>query len=254
MVPQRIFLAGATGAVGRRLLPLLISAGHHVVGSTRSNDKAKDIEALGAEASIVDAFDADALAHAVARARPGVVIHQLTDLSGGFAADQIATTLEHNAQMRRQGTVNLVKAAIAAGAIRVIAQSIAWAYATGKPPFDEDAPLDMAATGARRVTVTAVSELESVILGSPATFEGIVLRYGQLYGPGTGNIVGGGTSPVHVDAAAYAAVLAINRGAAGVYNIADGDSEVSNRKAVRELGWRPSFRLSPMVDGLGEAS
>jgi nucleoside-diphosphate-sugar epimerase len=236
----RIFLAGAGGAIGRRLTPMLVAAGHSVAGTTRSAAKADAIRTLGAEAVVVDVFDAAALARAVAAAAPDIVIHQLTDLPHGLDPAKMDEATQRNARIRREGTRNLVDAAVAAGARRFIAQSIAWAYAPGAEPYDEDAPLDLAAGGRRAISVGGVVALEQAVLGAP--LEGIVLRYGQLYGPGTGADVRDGASPVHVDDAARAAVLALDHGGPGVYNIAERGGAVDVGKADRELGWRAEPR------------
>jgi nucleoside-diphosphate-sugar epimerase len=236
----RIFLAGAGGAIGRRLTPMLVAAGHSVAGTTRSAAKADAISTLGAEAVVVDVFDAAALARAVTAVAPDIVIHQLTDLPRGLDPAKMDEAAQRNARIRREGTRNLVDAAVAAGARRFIAQSIAWAYAPGAEPYDEDAPLDLAAEGRRAVSVGGVVALEQAVVGAP--LEGIVLRYGQLYGPGTGADVRDGASPVHVDDAARAAVLALDRGRPGVYNIAERGGAVDVGKADRELGWRAEPR------------
>jgi nucleoside-diphosphate-sugar epimerase len=236
----RIFLAGAGGAIGRRLTPMLVAAGHSVAGTTRSAAKADAISTLGAEAVVVDVFDAAALARAVTAVAPDIVIHQLTDLPRGLDPAKMDEATQRNARIRREGTRNLVDAAVAAGARRFIAQSIAWAYAPGAEPYDEDAPLDLAAEGRRAVSVGGVVALEQAVVGAP--LEGIVLRYGQLYGPGTGADVRDGASPVHVDDAARAAVLALDRGRPGVYNIAERGGAVDVGKADRELGWRAEPR------------
>ncbi|USI71588.1 NAD-dependent epimerase/dehydratase family protein [Sphingomonas morindae] len=239
---QKIFLAGAAGAIGRRLVPLLVRDGHRVFGTTRSTARVADIEALGATPLIVDVFDADALVRAVREAEPDIVIHQLTDLSSGLEQDPEAAR-RANARLRREGTANLVGAAIAAGAGRFVAQSIAWAYAPGPTPYTEDAPLDVGAEGARHTTIVeGVVPLERAVLDASG-LDGIVLRYGQLYGPGTWTQTPDGASPLHVDAAASAAALAIDHGAPGVYNIADEGGVVSVGKAMTELGWSPAFRL-----------
>jgi hypothetical protein len=137
----RIFLAGAGGAIGRRLTPLLISAGHAVTGTTRSAEKADDLKAAGIEPVVVDVFDQDALRDAVVRARPDVVIHQLTDLPQVIDPAQLAGWLARNARLRIEGTANLIAAALAAGARRLIAQSIAFSYADGPEPHGESDPL-----------------------------------------------------------------------------------------------------------------
>lgn len=176
-------------------------------------------------------------------ARPSTVIHQLTDLPPGLDPARMDEAIARNARLRREGTRHLVLAAIAAGARRLIAQSIAWAYAPGPEPHGEDDPLDAGATGARAVSVGGVIALEEAVLNA-APLEGIVLRYGQLYGPGTGVDRPTGSAPLHVDAAAYAALLAIDRGAPGAYNIAEPNAYVATDKARSGLGWEPGLRLA----------
>ena len=180
---MRIFLAGASGAIGRRLVPLLVRAGHHVTGMTRSATNAKEIERAGAASAVVDVFDASAVTAAVAAARPDVVIHQLTDLPREFDEAKIQASYTANARIRTEGTRNLVAAAQAAGARRVIVQSIAFAYAPGGEPHPETDPLNLA-DPARAVTVKGAADMEQQVLGA-AGIEPIVLRYGLLYGPGT---------------------------------------------------------------------
>ncbi len=184
---------------------------------------------------MVDVFDAGALTKEAETAAPEIVIHQLTDLAQG-------TDPARNARVRDIGTRNLVAAAQAAGARRIIAQSILWVYAAGGEPHDEEAPLDLDATGPRAFTVGGVVALERQVLeATPMT--SVVLRYGQLYGPNTGRAVANDVpSPVHVDAAAAAAWLAIDKGG-GIYNIAETNALVRTEKAKRELGWDAAFRL-----------
>jgi nucleoside-diphosphate-sugar epimerase len=239
----RIFLAGATGAIGKRLMPLLLEAGHHVTGTTRSAAKAEALRAMGADAIVVDAFHADALSLAVVSARPDIVIHQLTDLPRGLDPGRMAQALAGNARIRDEGTRNIVRAAIAAGARRLVAQSIAWVYAPGPEPHGEDDPLDVGAEGSRGVTVRGVAALEDQTLNAPA-LEGVVLRYGRFYGPGTGTNQAPEVAPLHVDAAAYAALLALDRGPAGRFNIAEPNGYVATDKAIAELGWTADFRHS----------
>jgi nucleoside-diphosphate-sugar epimerase len=239
---HRIFLAGATGAIGQRLVPLLRTAGHHVAGATRFGAKAATLRALGAEPVVVDVFDADALKQAVLAAKPDIVIHQLTDLPPGLDPAKMADALVRNARIRDEGTRNLLQAALAAGARRMIAQSIAWIYAPGTTPHLESDPLNVEADGSYNVSIAGVVALETQTLQSPP-LDGIVLRYGQLYGPGTGRDAPQGTAPVHVDAAAQAALLAIDRGAPGIYNIAEPNDLVATDKARRDLGFDASFRL-----------
>jgi nucleoside-diphosphate-sugar epimerase len=234
---MKLFLAGAGGVIGRRLTPLLIKAGHRVTGTTRATDKADMLRALGAEPAVVDVFDAHALARAVSKAAPEAVIHQLTDLA--FAPDdpRYQEGLARNARLRVEGTRNLVAAALAAKVARMVAQSIAFIYAPGPGARVEADPLnsDSASAG----TVDAVKALESAVLSMP---DGLVLRYGYLYGPGTWSLDTPRAPALHVDAAAQAALLALTRGAPGIYNVAEDAPTLSSEKAKRELGFDASFR------------
>lgn len=241
---MRVFLAGATGAIGSVLARLLIRAGHTVFGSTRHATRTLALRGMGVEPVVVDAFDAQGLSAALATARPDAVIHQLTDLAGVADPAGRAEALTRNARIRSEGTCNLVAAALHAGVHHLIAQSIAWAYAPGPQPYSEDDPLDKQADGERGITLRGVMELERLTLYSPA-LQGVVLRYGQLYGPGSGRNEPTGSAPVHVDAAALAAMLAIDTGGPEVFNIAEDTGFVSIAKARRVLGWDPSFRLGP---------
>jgi nucleoside-diphosphate-sugar epimerase len=239
---MRIFLAGAAGAIGRRLTPLLVLMGHEVTGTTRSPDKAGSLEAMCARPVVVDAFDADALTAAVMAARPDVVIHQLTDLPSAPGTPGYADGQQRNNRLRRDGTRHLMLAAEAAGARRVIAQSIAFAYAPGEGPRHESDPLDLGAEGVRALTVAGVAALEKAVLGTPP-IAGIVLRYGYFYGPGTWNESAPRPPSIHIDAAAHATLLALDRGTSGIYNIAEDDGAVSIAKARAELGFDPTMRL-----------
>lgn len=236
---MRIFLAGAGGVIGRRLTPLLLAAGHTVVGTTRSADKSTALRTLGAEPVVVDVFDAEALRLAVLTAQPDAVIHQLTDLAFAPGAPQYQEGLVRNARLRIEGTHNLVAASLAAGVRRVIAQSIAFIYAPGPGARGEDDPL-MPAEGVMARTVTGVEALERTVLAMP---EGIVLRYGFFYGPGTWSLDRPKPPAIHIDAAAQACVLALTGGAPGVYNIAEDDPGLSSEKAKRDLGFDAGFRL-----------
>src|SRR5262245_25046185 len=182
---MKIFLAGATGAIGRRLVPLLLNARHYVIGTTRSTTKVDGLRAAGAEPVVVDVFDAQALSEAVLEAHPDIIVNQLTDLPPGLDPSQMTEGTQRNARMRSQGTQNLISAALCAGVRRVIAQSIAWMYAPGKEPHSEDDLLDIEARGTRAITVAGVATLERLTISSPP-IDGVVLRYGHLYGPGTG--------------------------------------------------------------------
>lgn len=241
---DRIFLAGAAGAIGFRLSRLLVARNFQVTGTTRSKGKADRLRAIGVEPVLVDVFDAAALAESVAAAQPDVVIHQLTDLSGGFDEPHVKETVTRNAHIRREGTANLIRAALGAGARRIVAQSIAWMYRPRTPPYRESDPLLCEAEGNTAISLGGVKALETQVMNTQG-IEGLVLRYGMLYGPATGSGQPHGPSTVHVDAAAYAAMLAAEQGAPGLYNIAEPGGEVDSGKAMRELGWVAEFRLPP---------
>ena len=236
---MKIFLAGAGGANGRRLTPLLRAAGHRVTGTTRSADKADTLAKLGAEPVVVDVFDAAALARAVKAAAPQAIIHQLTDLAFAPGSPQYQEGLARNARLRIEGTRNLVAAARAANVDRMVAQSIAFIYAPGKGARVESDPLT--ADPAMAGTVAAVTSLEQAVL---SLREGIVLRYGYLYGPGTWFDAPAKPPSLHVDAAAQAALLALTKGKPGIYNIAEDDPGLSCEKAKRELGFDAGFRIT----------
>jgi len=225
--------------IGRLLVPLLCKAGHSVVGTTRASAKAAAVRALGAEPVVVDVFDTSALSRTVAAMAPDVVIHQLTDLPSAPGTPGYEAGLERNVRLRIDGTRNLVAAAKEAGVKRLIAQSIAFVYAPGQGARVESDPLDLAATGMRKRSVEGVAALEQATLTMP---EGIVLRYGYLYGPGTWFEKEARAKPaLFVDAAAQAALLALTKGKPGVYNVAEDDGVVSSEKARRELGFDPGF-------------
>lgn len=239
---MKVFFAGASGAIGKRLLPLLLERGYEVLAMSRSPGRAAEIEAAGARALVLDVYDAEGLHAAMQTFRPRWVIHQLTDLPAGLDPAQMPTAISRNARVRREGTANLVAAACAAGVERLVAQSIAWAYAPGGAPLHEEQPLDLHADGPRAISVGGVAALESAVLGA-GELEGIVLRYGRLYGPGTGTETPDPRLSLHVDDAARAALLALEWGTHGAYNVAEQEVEVSSAKARHRLGWQPGFRL-----------
>lgn len=239
---KRIFLAGASGAIGRRLAPLLVANGWQVFGSTRSSDKLPALRALGVEPVLVDVFDAPALARQLAGIRPEVVIHQLTDLPYALEAEAMTAALVRNARLRDEGTRNLVAAAVAAGAKRLIAQSISFIYAEGPSPKREADPLLPTTHPVYGETVAGVLSLERQVLEAP--LEGIVLRYGLFYGPGSGFDAPIAPGSVHVDAAARAAERAVTLGTRGLYNVAESDGAVSSEAAIAAFGWNADMRVS----------
>ncbi len=241
---MKIFLAGATGVIGRRLIPLLTGAGHFVSGTTRDADKVSALKRTGAQAIVLDVFNQRALHDAVMRVKPDVIIHQLTNLPKVFDPAQLAEMLPENSRLRVEGTRNLASAARVAGARTFIAQSLAFAYAEGPRPHAETDPIASGeGNSPSSITARGVRALEEFVLDSPGDFDGIVLRYGRLYGPGTWNAAPTGRAPLHVDAAAHAALLAVSKGKPGAYNIAEDDGAVNIEKARKELGFNPAFRI-----------
>ena len=249
---MRVFLAGATGVIGRRLVPQLVAAGHSVTGMTRSEEKAAALRELGAEPAVCDAFDAEGLERAVSSAEPEVVIHQLTDLPSAINPRKMDEQLAVNDRLRIEGTANLARAARAAGARRLITQSIAFAYAPGDGLRTEDDPLFLDAPRPFTRSVEAVAALERQTLDAGGV-EGVVLRYGYFYGPGSSYAGGGSTAAavrrrafpvvgsgaavysfIHVDDAASATVAALDRGDTAIYNVVDDDPA-----PVRE--WLPEY-------------
>ena len=260
---MRVFLAGASGAIGRPLLRRLLAAGHEVTGMTRSRESADRIRATGGAAVVCDVFDREALAAAVSAAEPAVVVHQLTSLPSRY--DPRSPVSGETNRIRTEGTRNLVEAAQAAGAGRLVAQSIALMYAPGGGPVkDEDAPLMEPRGASPADAVQAVIGHEARVLDADGV-EGVVLRYGWFYGPGTwfgaggsvesdvrrrrwpliGDGSGGVFSFIHVDDAADVAVAAVERGK-GVFNAAD-DEPAESRDWLpvyaKSIGARPPRRV-----------
>lgn len=238
---RSVFLAGATGAIGSILGSMLVAAGYTVSGTTRSQVRALELKSKGITPIVVNVFDRQALIEAVVRCSPSVVIHQLTDLPANLDPALMNDAVVKNAKIRREGTRNLVDAALAASCPRIIAQSIAWAYAPSELPRKEEAELDRCATGIRKISVDGVIALETCLLRTPGLAI-TLLRYGQLYGPGTAHQKANGSVPIHIDAAAHAAMLTLEQNASGIFNITEDNAGVSNQKARAILGWSPDFR------------
>ena len=201
------------------------------------------MRAIGVTPVVVDVFDADAVAQAVAAARPDIVIHQLTDLSSAPGTPGYPAAQEANRRLRIEGTANLMRAARLAGVGRAIAQSIAFVYAPGEGTRSEDDPLDVGRRGGASGDRAGHRGARTRGPGNTRASTGVVLRYGYLYGPDTWYEAPPKPPSVHVDAAAHAAWLAMNKGA-GIYNIAEDDGAVAIAKAVRELGFDPAFRMT----------
>jgi nucleoside-diphosphate-sugar epimerase len=237
---MKVFVAGATGAIGRELVPRLVAAGHEVHGMTRRESKQAMLDEMGAVPVVADALDPDQVAEAVGNAKPDVIVHQLTALAGeGFRGlkDRIAMTN----RLRTEGTDHLLSAGQAVGVRRFVAQSNSALYARiGGPVKSEEDPLDMMPSRKQRDASAAIFHLEEAVLGATWT-EGIVLRYGGFYGPRPGvpggetheliqkrkfplvGDAGGVWSFIHIADAAEATVAAVEHGRRGVYNIVDDD-------------------------------
>ena len=265
---MRVFVAGASGAVGRPLVRRLIAGGHLVTAMTRREAAKAEIEAQGATCVLCDVFDAEALSAAVGASQPDVVVHMLTALPAKLELGKKGV-YDANNRIRTEGTRNLVAAAERSGASRMVAESIAFIYApTGRPVKSEDAPLIEGLAGEFGDAVVATRSLEQQVLGAEG-LDGLVLRYGFFYGPGTSYasdghqasevrrrrfpIVGRGDgvfSYVHVDDAAAAAATACERGAPGVYNVCD-DEPAPLREWLpvyaEAVGAKPPLRVPKLL-------
>jgi 2-alkyl-3-oxoalkanoate reductase len=238
---MRVLVAGAGGAIGRRLLPLLVQAGHSVVGMTGSSDKSDQIRAADAEPVVADALDAEAVMTVVKRAQPEVIVHQLTALPARPNLRRFDRDFEVTNRLRREATDHLMEAARATGVRRLVAQSFAgWPYAReGGPVKSEEDRLDPSPPPGFRKTLDAIRYLEATVVHQSA-LDGVALRYGAFYGPGTSigeggsivedvrrrrvPVVGNGAgvwSFVHIDDAARATLTAIERGSPGIFNVVD---------------------------------
>ncbi len=242
---MKVFVAGATGALGKQLVPMLVANGHDVVGMTRTEAKRGQLRSVGAQPVVVDALDADAVGRAVSEAEPDVIVHELTAIPPAIHMRHFNREFALTNRLRTEGTDHLLSAGRAVGVKRFVAQSnAAVPYArTGGPIKREEDPLDDEPPPAMREGLVAIRHLEAAVAGAHWT-DGVVLRYGWFYGPGTSvaldplgsqielirkrqfPIVGGGTgiwSFVHIEDAAAATLTAVEGGPAGVYNVVDNE-------------------------------
>jgi nucleoside-diphosphate-sugar epimerase len=238
---MKVLVAGATGALGRQLVPQLVARGHEVYGMTRTQSKVDAVRAMGATPVVADALDPEAVASAVAESEPEVIVHQLTALSGSLDMRHFDRDFAVTNRLRSEGTDHLLAAGRAVAVKRFVAQSFAgWPFArVGGPVKSEDAPLDPHPPEGARQTLAAIRHLEEAVTGASWT-EGIVLRYGGFYGPGTSlgpdgehrellrkrgfPVVGRGEgvwSFIHIEDAAEATVAAVEHGSRGIYNVVD---------------------------------
>lgn len=258
---MKVFVAGASGAIGRQLVPQLVARGHEVVGMTRTESKQELLRDLGAQPVVTDALDPDAVAQAVAAAVPEVIVHQLTALSGKVSMKDArhperSAAVKATNRLRTEATDHLLAAGRAVGARRFVAQSVAaFGFPKADAPLPTEAdPLDLDVPAALRPGLQAILYLEQAVT-TIGWGEGLALRYGSLYGPGTGissapdammsapirkrrfPLIGGGGAVwpfVHIADAAAATVAAVEQGPSGVYNIADDEPA-----PVRE--WLPAL-------------
>jgi nucleoside-diphosphate-sugar epimerase len=276
---MKVFVAGASGAIGRPAVRQLVAAGHEVTGMTRREERAAEIRQAGANAVVCDAFDATGLEAAVREATPEAVVHLLTAIPARMNFRAKESPLAATNRLRSEGTRNLLAAAKAAGARRLVAESVAFLYApTGGAIKDEDAPLFADAPRPFDDTVAALEDLERQATGSEQ-IEGLVLRFGQLYGPGTYFGEGGSQSEevlkrrlpivgeggavfsfIHVEDAASATLAAVERGAPGTYNVVDDEPAPMSEWVpafAKALGAKPPRRvpvwLARLVAGAGAA-
>jgi nucleoside-diphosphate-sugar epimerase len=242
---MKVFVAGAGGAIGKQLVPRLVAGGHEVVGMIRSPEKQELVRGLGARPVVADALDADEVARAVGEAQPEAVLHELTAIPADLQPKRFDRDFALTNRLRTEGTDNLLAAARDAGTRRFVAQSFTgWPYArTGGPVKTEEDPLDPNPPAQFQRTLDAIRRLEHTVTGADG-LDGLVLRYGGFYGPGTSvgvdpdgevietirkrgfPVVGGGTgvwSWVHIGDAAAATVAAVETGSPGVYNVVDDD-------------------------------
>ena len=267
---MKVLVAGATGAVGKMLIPLLVRRGHQVVGTTRSANRVHTLRSLGAHPVIMDGLDRDSVLHAVQTAKPDAIVHQMTSLAGNQDLKRLDRNFETTNRLRTQGTTSLLAAARVAGTRRIVVQSFTgWPNARhGGPVKTEDDPLDATPPESMHKTLDAIRELEGTVL-TATDLEGIVLRYGAFYGPGTAISVGGDVAElilhrklpivgsgagvwsfIHMTDVAYATALAVEGGPSGLYNIVDDEPapvSVWLPELARILGAKPPVHVPEWI-------
>ncbi|MEV6315969.1 NAD(P)-dependent oxidoreductase [Streptomyces sp. NPDC051776] len=270
---MKVFVTGATGAIGTQLVPELVDAGHTVVGTTTTEAKTARLREAGAEPLVLDVLDAAAVREAVDRVRPEVIIHEATALAGNLDLRKLDQSFALTNRLRTEGTDNILAAAAAAGVRRVIAQSIAGVLCarTGGPVKTEEDPIDPAPVPGSERTAAAIQYLEDAVTSAPGV-EGIVLRYGGFYGPGTSlepggeqwemvrkrrfPVIGDGGgiwSLIHIADAARATVAAVDHGAPGIYNIVDDEPARTAEWLpflARTVGAKPPMRVPRWMGSL----
>lgn len=264
---MRVFLAGASGAIGKPLIPVLVKAGHQVIGMTRSPQKRELVESLGAKHVAADALDPQAVMREIQAAQPDVIIHEMTAIPQDLNLRRFDEQFALTNRLRSEGTDSLLAAGLAVGTRKFIAQSYAgWPYErVGGPIKSEDDPLDTDPPEVFRRSLAAMRHLETRVTGTPGV-QGVVLRYGSLYGPGTSSdwmldqirkhrlpIVGEGSavwSFIHVDDAATATLAAVESGAPGIYNIVDDEPVAVSEwlpELARMIGAKPPLHIPAWI-------
>jgi len=258
---MRVFVAGATGAIGRRLIPRLLAAGHQVAATTRTAAKVEELRRLGAEPLVVDGLDRNAVAKAVAETRPDAIVHQMTALAGTSDLRRFDRWFATTNELRTRGAEILLAAATDAGVARLVAQSYTgWTNpCTGGPVKTERDGLEPHPPRMQRESLAAIRYLEQAVPAAP--LEGIVLRYGNFYGPGASEplvelirkrrfpVISGGAgvwSWIHLDDAAAATIAALERGASGIYNITDDEPAAVSEwlpYLAQVVGAKPPLRV-----------
>jgi nucleoside-diphosphate-sugar epimerase len=272
---MKIFVAGATGALGRQLVPMLVSDGHEVTGMTRTPAKQDLISGMGARPAVADALDPEAVAQAVAQAEPEAVIHELTAIDTSSMGRSLDKMFALTNRLRTEGTDHLLAAARAVGAKRFLGQSFAgWPFErTGGPIKAEDDPLESSPPKTVSETLGAIRYLEETVTGAEG-IEGLALRYGGFYGPGTSisldpvgeqvemirkrrlPIIGDGAgiwSLVHIADAAAATAAALDHGAPGTYNVVDDEPvpvSVMLPELAKAVGAKPPRRFPRWIGRL----
>jgi nucleoside-diphosphate-sugar epimerase len=273
MRTMKVFVAGATGVVGRRLVPMLVAAGHRVTAMTRSPEKVDALRRIGAEAVIADGLDRGALRRTMNMVRPEIVIHQMTGLAKAKSFKKFDDEFALTNRLRTEGTDYLVEAARSAGVRRFIAQSYGnWNYErTGTDLKSEIAPFDSNPPANQRKSLEAIKHCEAAVVAADG-IEGFALRYGNFYGPGTGLSVGGDLVKlvrkrqmpiigngagiwcfIHVDDAASATIAAMTRGTPGIYNIVDDEPApvaVWLPELARALSAKPPLHVAVWIGRL----
>ena len=230
MDQKKVFLAGASGAIGFPLAKLLVKNGYAVTGTTRKMEKAETLRKVGIKPVIIDVYDAEKLRKILQSESPDIVIHQLTDLPFGLPPERMKEGITRNNRMRLRGTQNLLDAMAGLSVTRFLVQSIAFMYQDGKLPHPET----------DRLSSKELERFETI--ASNGGFDATILRYGRFYGEGTGVDIVDEDCRVHISAAARATILALQKMKYGVYNVCEDRTYADNARFISETGWDPKAK------------